>query len=74
MAAGFRGDWRHAGKAVKADIEVTAETEIGAPHGAVWAVLADVERLPEFIEEIASAHEVSDGPTGVATIKRESDP
>jgi uncharacterized protein YndB with AHSA1/START domain len=55
---------------VKTTIEVTVEVEIAAPRAAVWAFVTDAERLPEWLEEFESAHQVSEGPPGVGTIVR----
>jgi uncharacterized protein YndB with AHSA1/START domain len=55
---------------VKTDLEVTAQVEIEAPRDAVWAVVSDPERLPEWFEEFESAHQESDGPPRVGAVTR----
>ena len=55
---------------MKRNLEVTAQVEIEAPRDAVWAVVSDPERLPEWFEEFESAHQESEGPPGVGTVTR----
>ncbi len=42
--------------------------EIARRRDAVWAFIADVERIPEWIGEFEEAYEESDGPTAVGTV------
>ncbi len=55
---------------MKTQVEVTAEVEIDAPRDAVWAVITDTERLPEWFEEFESAHQESPGPPGPGSVVR----
>jgi uncharacterized protein YndB with AHSA1/START domain len=57
-------------RVLKRDIEVTVEIEIAAPRQAVWEFVADTERLPDWFEEIESAHQESEGAAGVGSILR----
>ena len=53
---------------MRSTIEASVEVEIERPVPAVWSFLADTERIPEWVGEFASAHEDSEGPTGLGTI------
>lgn len=44
--------------------------EIAAPREAVWEFVSDTERLPEWFDEIESAHQESERPPGVGTVVR----
>ena len=57
-------------RALKTDIEVIVEVEIGRPVPAVWAFVADVERTSDWIEEFQGARTESEGPVGLGTIVR----
>jgi uncharacterized membrane protein len=41
--------------------------EVDAPSGAVWDVMADVERWPEVTESMTSVKRLEDAPLGVGT-------
>jgi uncharacterized protein YndB with AHSA1/START domain len=58
------------GDGVKTAIDVTAQIEINAPRDAVWAIVADPARLPEWFEEMESAYQESDGPPGIGSVVR----
>ncbi len=53
---------------MRTSIEVIVEVEIARPRLAVWSLIADVERLPEWLGEFESASKVSEGPIGVGTV------
>lgn len=55
---------------MKTEFEITVEVEIDAPRDAVWRVASDPERLPEWMEEMVSAHQESSGPLGVGSVVR----
>lgn len=51
-----------------------AEIEIDAPSATVWAILADVERWPEWTPSMQKVEILSDGSTGVSTRVRVKQP
>jgi uncharacterized protein YndB with AHSA1/START domain len=53
---------------VKTTIRVTIEIDIARPPADVWQVLTNAERLPEWLSEFESAHEETEGPSGVGSI------
>jgi uncharacterized protein YndB with AHSA1/START domain len=55
---------------VRTTIEVTVEVEIERPPSAVWELVAEVERLPEWIVEFKAARCESEEPIGVGTVVR----
>ena len=55
---------------MKTEIDVTVQVEIAASRAAVWTFITDPERLPDWFEEIESAHQESDGPPGLGTVTR----
>ncbi len=49
-------------------VPVTVRTiTIRAPTDTVWAVLADLERQPEWMRDLKSVRVLSEGPTGLGT-------
>jgi uncharacterized protein YndB with AHSA1/START domain len=55
---------------VKTEFEITVAIEIDAPRDAVWAIVSDPERLPEWMEEMEAVHRESSGPPGVGSVVR----
>jgi uncharacterized protein YndB with AHSA1/START domain len=46
---------------------IRTEVEVDAPIDEVWAVLADIERQPEWMIEMKAVRLVTSGPVGVGT-------
>jgi uncharacterized protein YndB with AHSA1/START domain len=55
---------------LKTEFEITVAIEIDAPRDAVWAIVSDPERLPEWMEEMEAAHQESNGPPGLGSVVR----
>ncbi|MXW76910.1 MAG: SRPBCC family protein [Acidimicrobiaceae bacterium] len=51
-------------------VEVTNETNVAAPVEAVWAVLADFDRLASWAQEIDHSCQLSERSEGVGTERR----
>lgn len=51
-------------------VEVTNETNVAAPVEAVWAVLADFDRLASWAQEIDHSCQLSERSDGVGTERR----
>jgi uncharacterized protein YndB with AHSA1/START domain len=51
-------------------VRLSVEVEIARRPADIWRVLTNTERLPEWLSEFESAHEETEGPTGVGTIVR----
>lgn len=49
-------------------LSITATVEIDAPPAAVWAVVGDVTRMPEFSPELRRLRALGRGPVGVGTV------
>lgn len=50
-------------------VEVISEVRIAAPRDEVWAILADVQRQPEWMKDALSIEVLTDPPLGVGTKK-----
>lgn len=46
---------------------IHTEVEVRAPIGRVWAILADIERQPEWMHDLKSVRITTPPPTGVGT-------
>ena len=53
---------------MKAAIELSVAIEIARPCSAVWEVVADPARMPEWLDEFISARLTSDGPPGAGSV------
>ena len=51
-------------------VEVVSEVRVAAPRDEVWAILADVQRQPEWMKDALSIEVLTDPPLGVGTKMR----
>jgi len=55
-------------------VEQSTRIEVRAPVGKVWAVLAEVERWPEWAPTVTAARRLDDGPLAVGSRVRVEQP
>jgi uncharacterized membrane protein len=56
--------------AITASVRVDVSVDVERPHREVWAVVSDLTRAPEFLEEFVAVTQESVGPVGVGTVFR----